>query len=252
MALVRILEEEYMDTDALAQAYHAMDHHTVNSRFVTDLLTALVTHFPQVDLTASPDWSLLEAAESTDESPQVFDVLDLGTGTALIPVGLCQATKVVRIMAVDAAASMLEIAQAAVDMASLRERILLQQGDAKELAFEDEMFDLVMTNTILHHIPEPLDLLREAWRVTKPGGLLFMRDLFRPDNQADLEMLVAAQNFSEEEKKLCESMFAESLQAALTLEEIRALVMTFGCDSETVQLTSDRHWTWAAMKPLIL
>jgi hypothetical protein len=40
-------------------------------------------------------------------------------------------------------------------------------------------------------------------------------------------------------------MFADSLQAAFTLEEIRHAVGGMGCDPETVQVTSDRHWTWS-------
>ena len=44
-------------------------------------------------------------------------------------------------------------------------------------------------------------------------------------------------------------MFRESLHAALTLDEIREMVAEFGFDPNSVQLTSDRHWTWAAIKP---
>jgi hypothetical protein len=43
-------------------------------------------------------------------------------------------------------------------------------------------------------------------------------------------------------------MFDDSLRAALTLAEIRALVAEVGCDPAQVQATSDRHWTWAAPK----
>ena len=45
-----------------------------------------------------------------------------------------------------------------------------------------------------------------------------------------------------------QQLFRESLHAALTLDEIRALVVDLGFASETVQLTSDRHWTWVARK----
>jgi hypothetical protein len=43
-------------------------------------------------------------------------------------------------------------------------------------------------------------------------------------------------------------MFADSLHAALTLDEVRAAVQSLGFDPDTVQLTSDRHWTWSARK----
>jgi hypothetical protein len=45
------------------------------------------------------------------------------------------------------------------------------------------------------------------------------------------------------------NLFAQSLRAALTIEEICALVAAFGFAPDTVQMTSDRHWTWIASKP---
>ncbi len=45
-------------------------------------------------------------------------------------------------------------------------------------------------------------------------------------------------------------MFAASLHAALTLAEIRQLVAKLGFQPQTVQATSDRHWTWAAWKTI--
>ena len=41
-----------------------------------------------------------------------------------------------------------------------------------------------------------------------------------------------------------QKMFADSLHAALSLDEIRRLVSTLGFDFADVQQTTDRHWTW--------
>ena len=43
-------------------------------------------------------------------------------------------------------------------------------------------------------------------------------------------------------------MFAESLHAALTLAEVRELVMQLGYDPNSVKQTTDRHWTWSAKR----
>ena len=85
-----------------------------------------------------------------------------------------------RIIAADAAVSMLDLARLNVEIAGLRDQIQLQQADAKQMAYRDAMFDAVISNSIIHHIPEPAAALAEAVRVTKPGGLLFFRDLMRP------------------------------------------------------------------------
>jgi len=41
------------------------------------------------------------------------------------------------------------------------------------------------------------------------------------------------------------------LRAALTVEEVQALIEPLGFDASTVQATSDRHWTWQAIKPAV-
>jgi hypothetical protein len=43
-------------------------------------------------------------------------------------------------------------------------------------------------------------------------------------------------------------LFADSLRAALTAEEMADLVASFGFDRASVTMTSDRHWTWVATK----
>jgi hypothetical protein len=45
-------------------------------------------------------------------------------------------------------------------------------------------------------------------------------------------------------------LFRDSLRAALTLNEVRQLVGELGFEGDTVQTTSDRHWTWSARKPV--
>jgi ubiquinone/menaquinone biosynthesis C-methylase UbiE len=233
-----------MDSLDDAADYDAMDHREVNRVFVDDLLAAADSSRFKVQS------SKLGAADSTlNIEPETLnlDVLDLGTGTAQIPVELCRRYANCRVMAVDAAVSMLDLARYNVEAASLTERIELAHVDAKSLPFKEGMFDVVMSNSIVHHIPQPRDVLREAVRVTKTGGLLFVRDLLRPDSEQQLDNLVAtyAAGCNDHQRKL----FADSLHAALSLDEIRELVASLGFDRATVQATSDRHWTWSAANP---
>jgi hypothetical protein len=80
-------------------------------------------------------------------------------------------------------------------------------------------------------------------RVVAPQGLLFVRDLLRPDTEPHLEHLV--QTYAGDSDAHQQKMFAESLHAALTLEEIRGLAGKFGIAPICVQQTTDRHWTLA-------
>lgn len=226
--LSRVLEPEVMDTDEEAQDYDAMDHSVVNEAFADDLLAAWNER--------APVW----------ENDRLIDVLDLGTGTAQIPIVLARKWARCRIQAADAATSMLEIARYNIELANQIERIQLAHVDAKALSFPKEFFDVVMSNSIVHHIPEPQAVLAEALRVLRPGGLLFFRDLYRPATRPELDQLVAT--YAGDENEHSQRMFAESLHAALSLEEIRALVADLGGNADEVSATSDRHWTWIHWK----
>ncbi|MCB9875299.1 MAG: class I SAM-dependent methyltransferase [Planctomycetaceae bacterium] len=221
MSLQRILEPEVMDTIEEARDYNEMDHSEVNRLFVDDLLAC---------------------GEISG------DILDLGTGTALIPIELCTRVEDCRVMASDMSACMLDLAVYNLAVSPAEGRIQLDQADAKQLHFEDEQFDIVMSNSIVHHIPEPVSVLREALRVVKPGGLLFFRDLMRPADADMVGHLVAT--YAAEANDRQRKMFDDSLRAALSLEEIRQLVSSLGFSDDTVQATSDRHWTWIARRPL--
>ena len=219
--LPRVLEPEVMDSPEEARDYDAMDHAAVNRVFVADFLALWDGRGP---------------------------VLDVGTGTAQIPIELCRRAPAARVVAVDLAEHMLAVARENVRRAALEERLEVRRCDAKGLPFAGAAFGALISNSIVHHIPEAGPVLAEMVRVTAPGGRLFVRDLLRPGDEAELQGLVAA--YAGDANAHQQKMFADSLHAALTLAEIRNLVAALGFAAETIQQTTDRHWTWAARKPV--
>jgi len=213
--LDRVLEPEVMDTPEAARDYDAMDHSQVNRVFVADFLAVWDGRGP---------------------------VLDLGTGTALIPIEFCRQSPTGEITAVDAAEHMLTVARENVRRAGFESRIRVQLVDAKRMPFADGSFPAVLSNSIVHHIPNPRTVFAEIARVAAKGATVFVRDLLRPDSREALEHLVEtyAAGANDHQKK----MFAESLHAALTVDEVRELVAGVGFDPAGVQQTTDRHWTW--------
>jgi ubiquinone/menaquinone biosynthesis C-methylase UbiE len=131
--------------------------------------------------------------------------------------------------------------------AELTDRIRFARGDAKNLPFPDGRFEAVVSNTSVHHIPDPAPALAEMARLVAPGGTLMVRDLFRPADETDLDALVALHAGSE--PPAARVMFRDSLLAALTLDEVRAMVGAIGLSEDGVTTTSDRHWTWIWRKP---
>jgi ubiquinone/menaquinone biosynthesis C-methylase UbiE len=221
--LPRVLEPEAMDTPQDARDYDSMDHGEVNRRFVRDFLQA--------------------CAQARIE-PAV-EVLDLGTGTAQIPVELCRQSSQARVVAVDIARHMLALAQENVNRAGLAPRIRLELVDAKGLPFADLSFGAVVSNSIVHHIPEPRQALAEAVRVAAPGGIIFVRDLARPLDDAQVRALV--DQYVRDCNPHQRQLFDDSLRAALSVGEMRAIVRELGFDPATLAASSDRHWTWCAI-----
>jgi ubiquinone/menaquinone biosynthesis C-methylase UbiE len=225
--LARVLEPEVMDTEAEARDYDAMDHSRVNALFCEDLLAVT---------TASP-------------------VLDVGTGTAQIPIELCRRAPDAKVVAIDLAEHMLSLGRANVASAGLSARIELRRVDAKLTQLAGGSFPTVMSNSIVHHIPEPSVVLAEMWRLVAPGGWLFVRDLSRPSDERTLDALVTryagepppdpagAAAFLHQR-----DLFRASLHAALTADEIADLVAPLGVRRDAVSMTSDRHWTLIAQK----
>ena len=167
MTLSRKLEPEVMDSAEDATQYNDMDHADVNQQFVDEFLLFLGS---QAGFKSRLD----------DDTGELISVLDVGTGTALIPTMLCDQYSAFKVMAVDMATSMLELANYNVQASSLGDRIQLDLADAKDLEYDSEMFDVVMSNSIVHHIHQPEQCVAEILRVLKPDGAVFVRDLMRP------------------------------------------------------------------------
>ncbi len=224
--LTRVLEPEVMDTVAEAEDYNAMDHSQVNRLFVDDFLTGL----SRIPLPASGTWRIFDA----------------GTGTALIPIELARRGTPVDVTAADLAEQMLIVARRNIAQAGCEPVIHLIRSDCKRLADADASFDAVMSNSIVHHIPEPLTVLRECWRIVRPGGLFFVRDLMRPADEPQLDDLV--RTYAGSANAHGQQMFRDSLHAALTVGEVAELAAALGLQPGCVRATSDRHWTLSAVK----
>ncbi len=232
MALKRILEPEIMDTVEDAQHYDSMNHNIVNQGFVDELIQLLKS-----------DDKFSGRLGDTDGAS--IDVLDIGTANALLPVLLCQQHPLFRVVAIDMANSMLDLAARYIQSSQYCDRIELAKVDAKDMQYDPGEFDVVMCKSTIHHIPVPSQCLAEIVRVCKPGGAVFVRDLMRPTDEATLELIV--QTYTGKESEYSQRLYRESLHAALSLDEIREMVSELGWDPGMVVATSDRHWTWAAI-----
>jgi ubiquinone/menaquinone biosynthesis C-methylase UbiE len=200
-----------MDTPEEADSYEDMDHSGPNTAFVDRLV----------------------------ELGAYGRMLDLGCGPGHIPILICRRTRRTRIVGIDLASHMLAYAQRYRDASGFARRLQFQLGDLKKLDFEDQSFDTVFSNTTVHHIPDPMQMLSEARRVLRPGGVLLIRDLYRPHSDARADELVAlhASDFDETQRFL----FRASLKAALSPGEFRVMADAAGFEEAQLVIDSDRH-----------
>ena len=216
--LPRVLEPEAMDTPEEARDYDAMDHAAVNARFVADFLAA---HGPC----------------------RGGEILDVGTGPARIAIELCRADPTARVLGGrpgrgDARAGPTE---------RRRRRAWptgsdCVPGDAKALPWPDGRFEAVISNTIVHHIPDPAPALAEMVRLVAPGGTLFVRDLARPATD-ERGRRPGRHLRRQRTRPPARALFEASLHAALTCPRSGPSPCA-GPAPRGVAMTSDRHWTW--------
>jgi ubiquinone/menaquinone biosynthesis C-methylase UbiE len=173
--------------------------------------------------------------------PMSGKILDAGTGTARIPIAISQMRPTRELTCVDLSPNMLKVGAANVSKAGVRSQIKLELIDAKAMPYPDSYFDMVISNSIIHHLPDPLPFLREVKRVLKPNGAIFFPDLLRPMDEEIRDNLVEmyAGDCNSHQKQL----FSDSLQAAFTLAEVEMMVETAGLDGLRIYESSDRHWT---------
>ncbi|MCZ6776586.1 MAG: class I SAM-dependent methyltransferase [Ignavibacteria bacterium] len=216
MALKRILEPEVMDTERDALEYDLMDFTEVNQAFAT---------------------------RAIELAPPSGRILDMATGTARIPIlilGQMQ-SKDLSIHAIDLSRQMLKVARRNVESARLNGRLTLELVDAKDLRFRTAEFDMVISNSLAHHVPRPSEFFIEVARVVRPGGGIFLRDLMRPKAVADVNFLV--QKYAADADEYQRKLYRDSLYAALTLEEVECYVQEAGISEARIVQSSDRHWT---------
>lgn len=233
--LTRVLEPEVMDTPEEARAYDQMDFSAVNAAFVADLMSALASAgFPPTPAVSQEELALPKI------SPFEITILDVGTGTARIPIEFCLQAEWGEVLAVDLSPAMLEIASENVLASSYQERISLRQTTTSLLLEESARFHVIMSNSLVHHVADTTRLFHELAALLAPQGLLFVRDLLRPDSSQAIEELVCT--YAGQDTPRQQQLFRQSLAASLSLQEVEAIARSLPIRA-SVTKNSDRHWT---------
>ena len=113
-------------------------------------------------------------------------VLDFGCGPGTISMGLARAVEPGELHGIDMEESQIEMARAAAAVGG-HDNATFHTGNAADLPFENDSFDVAHCHAVLMHIPDTQAVLAEIKRVLKPGGVISCREMiggstfFEPD-----------------------------------------------------------------------
>ena len=196
--------------------------------------------YDAMDFSATDQLFAERAAELARGARWIFDI---GSGNAKIPLAIGTLTPdTARICAIEMSAEMLAAGvRNRLRAGANARRLLFLRADAKRLPLPDACAELVTSNSLVHHIPDPRAVFREIARIVRPGGSILIRDLARPDNEDELAQLVRQHTAGA--SPLQRRLFSDSLRAALTPLEVRGVLDECGLAGVFVTKITDRHWS---------
>jgi 2-polyprenyl-3-methyl-5-hydroxy-6-metoxy-1,4-benzoquinol methylase len=210
----RVLEPEVMDDPEQVLAYAGADFEEENQGFVDKFFTM----YPDL------------------ESPHI---LDLGCGPGDIPIRVARRHATCRVTGIDASQPMITYAEQAVQKAGFQDRVrfLCQRFQDVNLS---SPADAMISNSLVHHVPNPLRFWYSLKTLVKPGGRVLVMDLLRPESPEAAQTIVDEQAASEPER--LQQDFFHSLLAAFTEDEVAAQLAELNFSRLMVDVPDDRHW----------
>jgi cyclopropane fatty-acyl-phospholipid synthase-like methyltransferase len=217
----RALEPELMDDPEQALVYARADFEEENQGFVARFLEC----YPDL---------------------KDVHVLDLGCGPADIPIRLARALPECRVTGVDGSAPMIALGREAVRAAGLADRIALRCERFQDTVLS-ERADAVISNSLLHHVPNALQFWYAFRQLAKPGAVVLVMDLLRPDSPEEAQALV--DRYAADEPAILRRDFYNSLLAAFTDDEVAAQLTEMNLSRLLIEVPDDRHWVVGGRLP---
>ncbi len=165
-------------------------------------------------------------------------LLDVGCGPGNIALKVAQRCPLLSIVGVDRSANMVQAARRAAAELGLGRRVFFYQGNADQISFADGTFDIVLSNSVLHHLTNPLKALQEMLRVTQPDGAIMVRDLRRPSR---FEFPWHVRWYGRHYSGIMKRLFEDSVRAAYTPDELAGMLRHSGMSRAQLFLHARSH-----------
>ena len=217
----RILEPEVMDDVAQARAYAQANFAQENQGFVDRFREYF------------PDWT-------------GGHVVDLGCGPADIPIRFLHSFPDARVTGLDASRPMLDLATKAVAAAGLSDKVTFRCERFQSLTLPEQA-DVLLSNSLLHHVPNPLQFWFHVKQWAKPGACILVMDLLRPESPEAAQVLV--DQYAADEDSILKKDFYNSLLASFTEDEVAAQLAEMNLSRLLIDVPDDRHWVVGGIIP---
>jgi ubiquinone/menaquinone biosynthesis C-methylase UbiE len=189
---------------------------------------------------SEPHGRYVETCQSRFGADLTGWVLDLGCGPGDVTFRFARAFPEALLVGVDASPAMLRWAISAIERDPLlAHRIQFVEGYLPQAAIPDHDYAAIISNSLLHHLHEPLVLWQTLCRYGRPGTQVCIMDLRRPATEAEAREL--KNSYASGEPELLQRDFYNSLLAAFTPEEVRHQITLAGLKGLVVESVSDRH-----------
>jgi len=168
-------------------------------------------------------------------------VLDLGCGPGDISFRFAMACPVCTVEGVDGAENMVHYARQRLNAdSSLNGRLEFTLGFLPDVELKQSDYDILISNSLLHHLPDPGVLWKTIKRYAAKGAMVFVMDLLRPDSVQQARLFV--ETYAANEKQILQRDFYNSLLAAFSLDEVKAQLRHEGLGHLQCKQISDRHF----------
>lgn len=163
--------------------------------------------------------------------------LDLGCGSGDISQRFIRAFPDSTLDAVDGSLAMLDYAKTIVNPLK-PEPIRFIHGRLPHVILPQANYDIIFSNSLLHHLPDPQILWQTIKQYAKTGTYIVVMDLLRPESIANA--MIMMKKYASNEPQILQHDFYHSLLAAFRMEEISAQLLAANLPFN-VEKISDRH-----------
>jgi trans-aconitate methyltransferase len=170
---------------------------------------------------------------------EIGTVLDLGCGPCDITFKFAKAFPNARIDAVDGSGEMLNFAKDILGgKPELHGRIKFIDSMIQDFS-STRQYDLIISNSLLHHLPDPLVLWKKIKELASIETYIFIMDLLRPDTVEEAQRLRGM--YVKDEPPVLQKDFYNSLLAAFEVDEVREQLVKEDLSNLEVLQVTDRH-----------